>query len=149
MYYILLANVHLSRCLILFSGSFFRCLILFLTKHLIVFVYIPFGAFSRNLFFHCWSKYSIYPYATVSRHYFIIKYNVFNKYIINVTFSNSASLSCTLPGVRFYMSQPVGEIRISRYFSRKNVTFRKIALHHGFGRTREGTRLQDHICALC
>ena len=26
------------------------------------------------------------------------------------------------------MSQPVGEIRISRYFSRKNVTFRKMSL---------------------
>jgi hypothetical protein len=41
------------------------------------------------------------------------------------------SLSCTFAGVRFCMSQPVGEIRISRYFSRKNFTFRKIALHHG------------------
>ena len=29
------------------------------------------------------------------------------------------------------LSQPVSEIRISRYFSRKNVTLRKIALHHG------------------
>ena len=29
------------------------------------------------------------------------------------------------------MSQPVGEIRISHYFSRKNVTFRKIVLHNG------------------
>ena len=29
--------------------------------------------------------------------------------------------SCPLPGVRSFMSQPVGEIRISRYFSRKNV----------------------------
>jgi hypothetical protein len=27
-------------------------------------------AFSRNLFFHCWSKYSIYPYATIPRQYF-------------------------------------------------------------------------------
>ena len=29
------------------------------------------------------------------------------------------------------LSQPVGEKRISRYFSRKNVMFRKIVLHHG------------------
>jgi hypothetical protein len=27
-------------------------------------------AFSRNLLFHCWSKYLIYPYATVSLQYF-------------------------------------------------------------------------------
>jgi hypothetical protein len=33
------------------------------------------------------------------------------------------SLSCTLPGVRFYMSQPVGEIRISRYFNRISAVF--------------------------
>ena len=53
------------------------------------------------------------------------------KYKIGKSPTPEISLSCTLPGVRLYMSQPEGEIRISRYFSRKNVTFRKIALHHG------------------
>jgi hypothetical protein len=34
-------------------------------------------------------------------------------------------LSCTSPGVRPYMSQPVGEIRISRYFPVKMLRFAK------------------------
>ena len=34
------------------------------------FVYIPSSVFPAIFFFHCWSKYSIYPYASVSWQYF-------------------------------------------------------------------------------
>ena len=63
-------------------------------------------------------------------------------YIMNIDFSNSCSIFTLLNPCEkksiinvwitlfnyAIMSQPVGEIRISRYISRKNVTFRKMSL---------------------
>ena len=80
------------RCLILFLTNFpilyvFRCLILFLTKQL-CFVYIPSSVFPQNGFslVKLIVDLSIYiRVLAVFELYFIIKYNVFNKYIIYAT----------------------------------------------------------------
>ena len=80
------------RCLILFLNNFpilyvFRYLILFLTKHL-CFAYIPSSVFPQNCFplVKLSVDLSIYIHVlAVFQLYFIIKYNVFNKYIIYAT----------------------------------------------------------------
>jgi hypothetical protein len=80
------------RCLILFLTNFpilyvFRCLILFLTKHP-CFVYIPSSVFPQNCFPLVKLIVDLSMYISVLavfKLYFIIKYNVFNKYIIYAT----------------------------------------------------------------
>ena len=82
-----------------------------------------------NWYFACVELYNVWDGLSVYQNHTImieIESTQWDIYFSLMRQHSSYFLPCEIS-----LLQPVNEIRISCYFSRKNVTLRKIALHHG------------------